>query len=244
MSLLGTLGGFLGPMLGPIGSIAGGLIDAASQRHANTANAQQVQQQEQFQAQQSSTQYQRGVADLKAAGLNPAMAYGGMSDQAMSGAQTTIQPVTQNTPSKFATAIDAYNAIANGTAQRDLLREQTNATQADAHLKEVTAAASQPQAILGQDADYISKFLTKSRAQQTAGQQEAINYPAEFKAKINSLNQSTATAAATADNIRSNTTLNEQQMQNEWFRKNVAPYLNATAATIKPFTPVIKFGMQ
>lgn len=54
--------------------LSGGL-NYFGQSQANTANAQQAQRQMDFQAQQTGTSYQRGVADMKAAGLNPMLAY-------------------------------------------------------------------------------------------------------------------------------------------------------------------------
>ena len=66
--------------------IVGGLIGSKGQKDTNSANAAQVAQTNQFNAQQaelnrqfqermSDTQYQRAVDDMRAAGLNPALAY-------------------------------------------------------------------------------------------------------------------------------------------------------------------------
>lgn len=59
-----------------IPSIAGGLLDMWGGERANAANAAQAEKNRQFQERLSSTSYQRGVDDLKKAGLNPALAYG------------------------------------------------------------------------------------------------------------------------------------------------------------------------
>lgn len=54
--------------------VTGGL-NYLGQRDTNVANAQQAQQQMDFQKEMSNTSYQRGTADMKAAGLNPLLAY-------------------------------------------------------------------------------------------------------------------------------------------------------------------------
>lgn len=56
-------------------SIISGGLNYLGQRQTNVANAQQAQAQMDFQNQQTSTSYQRGVEDMKKAGLNPMLAY-------------------------------------------------------------------------------------------------------------------------------------------------------------------------
>lgn len=66
--------------------ISGGL-NYLGQREQNVASAQQAQRQMDFQADQTGTSYQRAVADMKAAGLNPMLAYSQGGAASGSGAQ-------------------------------------------------------------------------------------------------------------------------------------------------------------
>lgn len=236
-----SIGGALLPLAGPIGGIASTLIDASSQRATNAQNQQEQQRNRDFQQNQSSTAYQRATADMTAAGLNPALAYqqGGAST-ASGGAATATAPF-QNTPSKFSTALDTYNNLASGVAQRDLLREQTNAANANAHLTRTQANAQLPDAQLGTSGQYQREYAESRFAGLRASRFTSERTPQRFSAELKNINSLTNSADATAQNLRAQTTLSEQQFMNEWFRKNVNPYLQSTAATIKPFTPAIRF---
>lgn len=61
---------------GLAGPIIGGLFNREGQHLANEANAAAASRHMAFQSDQSSTQWQRGVHDMRQAGLNPALAYG------------------------------------------------------------------------------------------------------------------------------------------------------------------------
>ncbi|WNK13653.1 MAG: DNA pilot protein [Microvirus sp.] len=73
------------------GALLQGGLSFAGQAMANTANAKQAQQQMDFQRQMSNTSYQRGTADMEAAGLNPMLAYSQGGASSPSGASATIQ---------------------------------------------------------------------------------------------------------------------------------------------------------
>ena len=84
MGLLGSLGGVIGtftgtPWLGAVGSGIDSLLDRRSasqgQEEANAFNAAEAQKNRDFQERMRSTQYQTAVADMRAAGLNPMLAY-------------------------------------------------------------------------------------------------------------------------------------------------------------------------
>jgi hypothetical protein len=74
-------------------SLLGGVLSnnqkTASAAEANRFSAQQAQQQMDFQKEMSNTQYQRGVKDMKEAGLNPMLAYSQGGASAPNGAAAT-----------------------------------------------------------------------------------------------------------------------------------------------------------
>lgn len=212
-----------------VGSIVGSLIDKNSQGDANAANAAMAREQMAFQKEQSETEYQRKVADLKAAGLNPALAYGGSGNSAQSGAMATIEPETRNTGQTLANAVTAYQQFQTSSAQAQLLREQTNVAQAQAKAIQVATEAQKPDAILGQNESYRAEYVAQKRAELASKKFTSDTTPDLFRANLRSLNQGTATAAAAERELRNRATLQEQDFQNEWFRKNIAPWLNSTA---------------
>jgi len=110
MSLLSTIGSVaksVGGVFSPIAPIIGGALSYIGGKEQNVASAQAAQKQMDFQREASDTSYQRQVADLKSAGINPMLVAklggattpggampqfvnpGAMAAQAYSGAQSS-----------------------------------------------------------------------------------------------------------------------------------------------------------
>ena len=139
-----------GNALGAAASLGSGVLGYVGQRDANAANAQQAQKQMDFQANQSGTSWQRGVADMQAAGLNPMLAYsqGGASSMGGSTArmENTLEPaVSSARQTAFVNQQlrNMYEQNSQISAQTRLIEAQEPAVRAQADLTATTASAIQ-----------------------------------------------------------------------------------------------------
>lgn len=133
MGLLSSIGNFIGgPIGGALGGFAGDLFGMKGQQDANAANAQQARDQRAWEERMSNTAIQRQVADYKAAGLNPALAYHTGGASTPTGATAQIQNSMAGMRSGAHDMIQAYNDVADRKiareqqqAQIDLTKQQT-----------------------------------------------------------------------------------------------------------------------
>ena len=108
---------------------------------ARDFNAEQARQQMEFQERMANTQYQRGVADMQAAGVNPALAYSQGGNVAPSGAAgsssgaSSVDPGRGMTMSDILSALRYRKEIALLDKQTKLTESQAKDTEASAELK-------------------------------------------------------------------------------------------------------------
>lgn len=111
--------------------IISGIMGAEGQEDANEANAEQAQRQMDFQERMSNTSYQRAIADMKAAGLNPMLAYGHGGASTPGGAQAVIgNKATAATNAALAAAQSQTAQVTN-----EKTRAETQNVKADTQLK-------------------------------------------------------------------------------------------------------------
>lgn len=146
MKIFGIDDVLVGAAISGLGSVATNMFNSDNVDKTNQANALQAQMNRDFQERMSNTAYQRGMSDMKAAGLNPILAYQKGGASSPSGSQATMQPFEiKGNP--------ASDAVNSGMALKRQMLENANTyatnfnIQADTEQKDANSAKAKADAI-------------------------------------------------------------------------------------------------
>jgi hypothetical protein len=225
-----------GPILASAASLGGSYLQYAGTEKTNVANAIQAQEQMKFQERMSSTAYQRAVADMRAAGLNPALAYQQGGSSTPGGASAQMQNAMGAFRGSAGEAVNTYNEIATQTANRKNIEAQTAKTNAEKNQLNIESAARLDDIIQHARATAMNaKTNSWGVEQEIRNKQQAYDQSAQsFAVRMQQLFAALDATQATASNTRADTLLknfaapeakNRAGAANTWFGRTIAPYI-------------------